>query len=112
MNVSSQSLRDYLRLANIYCGTSKKSKIDLIEMIIYGCICKKINKHELSDIQYNKAKEILNGNNTSLKSLPGYGNAGIKKKNMSTHTDNNKKSSVNLVHQYMILFNNKFFNSS
>ena len=39
-NVSSQSLRDYLRLTNIYCGTSTKSKIDLIEMIIYGFICK------------------------------------------------------------------------
>ena len=42
MNVSSQSLRDYLRLSNIYCGTSTKNKIDLVEMIIYGCIRKKI----------------------------------------------------------------------
>ena len=27
MNVSSQSLRDYLSLSNIYCGISKKSII-------------------------------------------------------------------------------------
>ena len=85
------------RLADIYCGTSTKSKTDLIEMLIYGCICKKINKDEISDISNNKAKKILNENNISIKSLPGYGNAGIKKKDMSIHTDNNKRSSVNLV---------------
>ena len=56
VNVSSQSLRYYLRLSNIYCGTSTKSKIDLTEMIIYGCICKKINKDEKIDISNNKAK--------------------------------------------------------
>ena len=36
--VSSQSLRSYLRLANIYDGNSNKKKSDLIEMIIYGCM--------------------------------------------------------------------------
>ena len=56
VNVSSQSLHYYLRLSNIYCGTSTKSKIDLTEMIIYGCICKKINEDGKSDISNNKAK--------------------------------------------------------
>ena len=97
MNVSLQSLRDYLRLANIYWGISTKSKIDLIEMIINGYICKKINKDEIGDILINKAKKIINENNISIKFLAGYGNAGIKKKDMSIHTDNNKKSSINLV---------------
>ena len=32
--VSSQSLRSYLRLANIYDGNSNKKKSDLVEMII------------------------------------------------------------------------------
>ena len=32
--VSSQSLRSYLRLANIYDGNSNKTKSDLVEMII------------------------------------------------------------------------------
>ena len=36
--VSGQSLRSYLRLANIYDGNSNKKKNDLIEMIIYGCM--------------------------------------------------------------------------
>ena len=36
--VSSQSLRSYLRLANIYDDNSNKKKSDLIEMIIYGCM--------------------------------------------------------------------------
>ena len=36
--VSSQSLRSYLRLANIYDRNSNKKKSDLIEMIIYGCM--------------------------------------------------------------------------
>ena len=97
MNVSLQSLRDYLRLANIYWGISTKSKIDLIEMIINECFCRKINEDEISDISINKAKKIINENNISIKSLAGYGNAGIKKKDMSIHTDNNKKPSINLV---------------
>ena len=36
--VSSQSLRSYLRLANIYDRNSNKKKSDLIEMIMYGCM--------------------------------------------------------------------------
>ena len=35
--VSSQSSRYYLKLANIYDGNSNKKKSDLIEMIMYGC---------------------------------------------------------------------------
>ena len=41
---------------------------------------KKINKDEINDITINKAQKILNENNIPLKSLPGYGNSGIKKK--------------------------------
>lgn len=44
--VSSQSLRGYLKLANIYDGNSNKKKSDLIEMINYGCITNKLNKKE------------------------------------------------------------------
>ena len=39
MNISTQSFRDYLRLANIYKGTStkkNKKKTDLIEMIVWS----------------------------------------------------------------------------
>ena len=44
--VSSQSLRGYLKLANIYDGNSNKKKSDLIETINYGCITNKLNKKE------------------------------------------------------------------
>ena len=54
MNVSSQSLRDYLECANIYKGTSPKKKSDLMEMIIYGCITEKLNKKEVEENQQNK----------------------------------------------------------
>ena len=43
MNVSSQSLRAYLKLANIYDGNCNKKKTDLSEMIVYGCITNKLN---------------------------------------------------------------------
>ena len=36
--VSCQSLRYYLKLANIYDGNSNKKKSDLIQMIMYGCM--------------------------------------------------------------------------
>ena len=36
MNVSSQSLRAYLKLASIYDGNSNMKKTDLVEMIFYG----------------------------------------------------------------------------
>ena len=80
MNVSSQSLRDYFQCANIYKGTSPKKKSDLMEMIIYGCITEKLNKKEIEDISTKQAHQILNKNNIIIKSLPGYGNAGLRKK--------------------------------
>ena len=59
MNVSSQSLRSYLRLANIYDGNSNKKETDLIEMIVYGCITNKLNKEPIKDISIYKAMSIL-----------------------------------------------------
>ena len=45
MNISIQSLRDYLRLANIYKGTSTKKKTDLVEMMIYGHINRRCRRY-------------------------------------------------------------------
>ena len=59
MNMSSQSLRSYLRLANIYDGNSNKKETDLIEMIVYGCITNKLNKEPIKDISIYKAMRIL-----------------------------------------------------
>ena len=59
LDVSSQSLRSYLRLANIYDGNCNKKKTDLIEMIVYGCITNKLNKKRIEDISLHKACLIL-----------------------------------------------------
>ena len=36
--VSSNALRAYLGLAEVYDGNANKKKSDLIEMIVYGCM--------------------------------------------------------------------------
>ena len=59
MNMPSQSLRSYLRLANIYDGNSNKKETDLIEMIVQGCITNKLNKEPIKDISIYKAMSIL-----------------------------------------------------
>ena len=45
-----QSLKSYSECANIYKGTSPKKKINLVEMIIYGCITDKLNKIGVEDM--------------------------------------------------------------
>ena len=81
-NVSSKALRDYLEYANMYKENSPKKKTDLIEMIIHGCINGKLNEKEIGDISMKQANLILNKNAISTKSLPGYGNAGLRKKDI------------------------------
>ena len=98
MTVSNQGLRDCLKLANIYKGDAIKKKADLIEMIIYGCITNKLSKEKIEDIPANHAQQILDKNRIILKSLPGYGNAGLTKKEMKPAEydgeSNNKKPSI------------------
>ena len=89
MNESTQALRDYLECANIYEGNSTKKKTDVIEMIIYGCITEKLNKNGLEDISTKKANLVLNKSNITVKSLPGYGNAELKKKEIKPYIKEN-----------------------
>ena len=70
----------------------QKNKTKLIEMIVYGCITNKLNEEEIEDISINHVKQILNKNGRLIKSLPGYRNSGLKKKDIKTCT--NKKVSV------------------
>ena len=72
--VSNQSLRTYLRLANIYDGCSNKRKSDLIEMIIYGCMNGNLRSKTFDDISNNKVNTILKEKDINIKSLHGYGN--------------------------------------
>ena len=47
VNMSSQSLRLYLKLASICGGNSNKKITDLVEMIVYGFIINKLNKESI-----------------------------------------------------------------
>ena len=79
MKISAQAWRDYLECTNIYKGDSSKKKTDLIEMIVYGCITNKLNKEVMEDISTKQANQIFSKNKIIVKSLPGYGNAELKK---------------------------------
>ena len=97
MNISTQALRDYLKLANIYKGKSPKKKTNLVEMIVYGCITNKLNKNEIEDLLIKETNKILKENGIILKSLPVYGNGEVKREDMKP-CDNNvdDKLSINV----------------
>ena len=80
MNMSNEALMGYLELANVYKSNSSKKKTDLVEMIVYGHMNGKISKFDIKDISIDTAKKILSDNSISIKSLPGYGNSGLKRK--------------------------------
>ena len=69
--VLSQSLRSYLRLANIYDENANKKKSDLIEMIFYGCVNGKLENKQIDDTSINKSHGILKEKGISIRSLPG-----------------------------------------
>ena len=85
MNISSQSLRGYLKLASIYDGNSNKKKTDLVEMIVYGCMINKLNTEPIKDILINRTINILKEHDISIKSLTGYGNIGLRKKDIKSY---------------------------
>ena len=90
--VSSQSLRYYLKLANIYDGNCNKKKSGLIEMIIYGCMNGKLKRRIIEDISISKAHSILKEKDITVKSLPGHGNLGLRKKDIKLYVEDNKTS--------------------
>ena len=65
MNISTQSLRDYLKC-----------------YFKFGRITDKLNKEGVRDISTKQANQILNKSNIVVKSLPGYGNAELKREDI------------------------------
>ena len=87
--VSIQSLRSYLRFANIYDGNANKKKSDLIEMVIYGCMDCKLKNNTIDNVSNNnKSHSMLKEKNITIKSLPGYGNLGLKKGDIKPYIEN------------------------
>ena len=72
-------MREYFK------GNSSKKKTDLIEMIVYGWITDKLNNEGIEDISWKQTNQILNKSNITVKSLPGYGNAELKKKDIKPY---------------------------
>ena len=85
--VSSNALRAYLGLAEVYDGNANKKKSDLIEMIVYGCMNSKL-KNKVDESSVKRAHTILRENNINFKSLPGYGNIGLRKKDVKPYVEN------------------------
>ena len=65
-------------------------------MITYGCMNGKLKNMDVSDISNNKSHSIWKEKDISIKSLPGYGNLGLKKKDLKPYVEN-EKSSIKLM---------------
>ena len=96
--VSSSALRNYLGAAEVYDDNANKKKSDLIEMIVYGCMNGKLKNKIAEDISFNRAITILREHKINIKSLPGNGNMGLRKKDIKPYAENKSdgKSSVNI----------------
>ena len=62
-----------------------KKKKDLVEMIVYGYINNKLNKEPIKGISINIAHNILKEKDIIIKSLTGYGNMGLRKKDIKPY---------------------------
>ena len=96
--LSSGALRRYLGAAEVYDGNANKKKSDLIEMIVYGCMNVELKNKVVKEISVKSAYTILIENNINIKSLPGYGNMGLRKKDIKPYVENKNdvKTSVNI----------------
>ena len=58
-------------------------------MIVYGCINGKLSEKQIEDISMKRQNLILNKKSISVESLPGYGNAGLRKKEIKSFIKEN-----------------------
>ena len=67
-------------------------------MIVYGCMNGKLKNKVVDEISVKRAYTILRENNINIKSLPGYGNMRLRKKDIKPYVENksNEKLSVNI----------------
>ena len=60
-------------------------------MIVYGCINGKLKNKVVEDISHNRTITILHEYKINIKTLPGYGNMGLRKKDIKPYVENLKK---------------------
>ena len=70
-------------------------------MTIYGCMNGKLKNIDVSDISNNTSHTNFKEKDISIKSLPGYGNLGLKKKDLKPYVEN-EKSSIKLMNQKVL----------
>ena len=71
-------------------------------MIIYGCMNGKLKNMDINDISNNKVNTILKEKEISIKSLPGYGNLRLRKKDLKSYEENEKCSIKKRLRCYLI----------
>ena len=77
--VKVSSLKQYLRYAKIYTGSGIKLKNQLIEMIIYGFICDKLNDIPPIECDRDNLKKTIEKCNINITKLSSYGNCDKRK---------------------------------
>ena len=77
-------------MCKIYKGASSKKKTNLVEMIVYGHITKKINKMNSVDISKTERNQILKQNEINVRLLPRHGNVGRRRQYIVASTNNGK----------------------
>ena len=65
-----------------------RKKSDLTEMIVYGCMNGKLKNKIVEDISLKSVLTILKEHNITIKSLPGYGNMRLRKKDIKPYVEN------------------------
>ena len=67
-------------------------------MIVYGCMNGQLKNKIVEDISFNRAITVLREDKISIKSLPGYGNMGLRKKDIKPYVENKNdgKTAVNI----------------
>ena len=97
-DVSSSALRNYLVATEVYDGNANKKKSDLIKMIVYGCMNGKLKNKTVEDISLNRAITLLREHKICIKSLPGNGNMGLRKKDIKPYVENKSdgKAAINI----------------
>ena len=67
-------------------------------MIVYGCKNGKLKNKLVEDISFKSRLTILKEHKINIKSLPGYGNMELRKKDIKPYVENksDSKSSVNI----------------
>ena len=70
-------------------------------MIIYGSMNGKLKNMDINNISNNKIITILKQKEISVKSLSGYGNLGLRKRDLKS-SDENEKCSIKILVCYLI----------